>query len=119
MGTRSRVIEFRCACRVSNFVQTSRDHRNYAEHRHHFFTEKITMFTVEQYRARAIEYSQLLKIANDPNEVHEYQRLQRSFTELADNAQWAADNHDKTVHATKRASAWVTPAPSAQGVAQQ
>ena len=77
------------------------------------------MFTVEQYRARAIEYSQLLKIANDPNEVHEYQRLQRSFTELADNAQWAADNHDKTVHATKRASAWVTPAPSAQGVAQQ
>ncbi len=56
------------------------------------------MFTVEQYRARAIEYSQLLKIANDPNEVHEYQRLQRSFTELADNAQWAADNHDKTVH---------------------
>jgi hypothetical protein len=57
------------------------------------------MFTVEQYRARAIEYSQLLKIANDPNEVHEYQRLHRSFTELADNAQWAADNHDKTVHA--------------------
>jgi len=51
------------------------------------------MFSVEQYRAKAIEYSKLLRIANGPNEVREYQRLERSFTELADNAQWVIDNY--------------------------
>jgi hypothetical protein len=63
------------------------------------------MFTAEQYRAKATEYSQLLKSANGPYEIHDYQKLQRSFAELADNAQWAVDNHDKTVHATKHAIA--------------
>ncbi len=51
------------------------------------------MFSVEQYHAKAIEYSKLLRISNGPNEVREYQRLERSFTELADNAQWLTDNH--------------------------
>jgi hypothetical protein len=61
----------------------------------------LPMFTVEQYRAKAIEYSNLTRIANGPNEVSEYQRLERSFTELADNAQWVTDNHDKTVPAAQ------------------
>jgi hypothetical protein len=55
------------------------------------------MFTAEQYRAKAIEYSNLVGIANSPNEASEYRRLERSFTELADNAQWVSDNHDKMV----------------------
>jgi hypothetical protein len=55
------------------------------------------MFTAEQYRAKAIEYSKLVGIANGPNEVSEFQRLERSFTELADNAQWMADNREKMV----------------------
>jgi hypothetical protein len=58
------------------------------------------MFTAEQYRAKAIEYSELLKIANSPDETREYQNLERSFTELADNAQWLTDNRGKTAHAT-------------------
>src|SRR5208282_1040092 len=33
------------------------------------------------------------------DEVREFQKLERSFTELADNEQWLADNHDKAVHA--------------------
>ncbi len=57
------------------------------------------MFTAEQYRNKAIEYSKLLGIANSPNKVREFQRLERSFAELADNAQWVADNRDKMVHA--------------------
>ena len=52
------------------------------------------MFTAEQYRARAVEYSQLVKIAKSPAEVSEFKRLERTFTELADNAQCAADNYD-------------------------
>ncbi len=57
------------------------------------------MFTAEQYRNKAIEYSKLLGIANSPNKVREFQRRERSFAELADNAQWVTDNRDKTVHA--------------------
>ncbi len=63
------------------------------------------MFTAEQYRAKAIEYSKLLRIANSPVEVREYQRLEQNFIELADNAQWAADNYNKTVHARGREAA--------------
>ena len=57
------------------------------------------MFIAEQYRARAVEYSQLVKIAKSRAEVSEFKRLERTFTELADNAQWAVDNYDKILHA--------------------
>jgi hypothetical protein len=40
------------------------------------------MFTSEQYRAKASEYAKLAGIANGPNEVREFQRLERSFTQL-------------------------------------
>ena len=30
--------------------------------------------------------------------MREFQKLERSFTALADNEQWLADNHDKAVH---------------------
>lgn len=83
---------------MSDFVQTLLDNLTYADNQRHFL-ERETMFTAEQYRAKAIEYSKLLRIANGVTEVGEYQRLERSFTELADNAQWMADNHDKTAHA--------------------
>jgi hypothetical protein len=53
------------------------------------------MFTIEQYRAKATEYRELLSMANAPNEMREFQRLERSFTNLADNAQWMIDNHAK------------------------
>jgi len=55
------------------------------------------MLTAQQYRAKAREYSNLLEIANGTNERREFQRLERSFTERADNAQWIIDNHDKIV----------------------
>ena len=56
------------------------------------------MFTAEQYLAKAVEYSQLARTANSPAEVIAFQRLERSFAELADNARWAADNYDNTLH---------------------
>ena len=55
------------------------------------------MFKASQYRAKAIEYGKLVKIANGPAERREFRALEQSFTVLADNAQWIADNHDKTV----------------------
>jgi hypothetical protein len=67
------------------------------------------MFTTEQYRAKAIEYRKLLSMANDPTEVSELQRLERSFTELADNAQWMIDNHAKIMRATDPATVPFSP----------
>src|SRR5882762_2516003 len=52
------------------------------------------MFTPEQYREKAAEYSELAKQANAPNEVREFRKLEQSLTMLADNEQWLADNHD-------------------------
>lgn len=57
------------------------------------------MFTPEQYRAKAAEYSELVRATTAPNEVREFQELERSFTTLADNEQWLADNHHRTLHA--------------------
>jgi hypothetical protein len=55
------------------------------------------MSEAEQYRAKAGEYANLVQVANGADEVREFQRLERSFAELADNAQWLTDNCDKTV----------------------
>jgi hypothetical protein len=57
------------------------------------------MFKAEQYRAKAAEYAELFKTASGPNEPREFQKLEQSFTTLADNEQWLADNYAKTVHA--------------------
>ncbi len=57
------------------------------------------MFTSKQYRAKAAEYIDLAKATYNPAEVLEFEALGRSFTTLADNEQWLADNHDHTVHA--------------------
>jgi hypothetical protein len=77
------------------------------------------MFTAEQYRAKAIEYSKLLRMANGPDAVREFQGLERSFTELADNAQWMTDNHNKMLHVQGDATAPLTLAAAAQSISQQ
>jgi hypothetical protein len=57
------------------------------------------MSTPDQYRAKAAQFTELAKAGSAPEEVREFQKLERSFTALADNEQWLADNHDKAVHA--------------------
>ena len=59
------------------------------------------MFTPKQYRARAAEYSDLAKAMYSPAEAREFEALGRSFSTLADNEQWLADNYAQTVHADK------------------
>jgi hypothetical protein len=77
------------------------------------------MFTAEQYRAQASEYAKSVGMANGPDEVQELQRLERSFTELADNAQWVTENRGKTVQATEHAAAPLPPDAPAQGMSQR
>jgi hypothetical protein len=57
------------------------------------------MFAPGQYRAKAAGYAELAKTADSSNEKRELQDLERSFSLLAANEQWLADNHDKTLHA--------------------
>lgn len=57
------------------------------------------MFTPQQYRAKAAECGERLKVSTDTEEARELRDLERSFTTLADNEQWLADNYDRTVHA--------------------
>ena len=56
---------------------------------------KAPMFTPEQYRAKAAEYTELAKQGNAPDEVREFHTHEQSLTMLADNKQWLADNDDK------------------------
>jgi hypothetical protein len=62
------------------------------------------MCTTEQYRAKASEYAKLVRTANGADQVREFQRLARSFTELADNVQWVTDNHDMIVRPAQSAA---------------
>ena len=61
----------------------------------------VFMFTTEQYRAKAREYAEWAKATISPKEAREFNMLERSFTTLADNEQWLAENHNKTVNAHK------------------
>ena len=57
------------------------------------------MFKSEQYRARAAEYGDLAKQAAVPSETKDFHKLQQSFTTLAQNEEWLANNYERTVHA--------------------
>jgi hypothetical protein len=61
------------------------------------------MFTSEQYRAKALEYGNLVGTSANVNEKREYQRLQQRFAELADNEEWLAEHQRQTLHATDTA----------------
>jgi hypothetical protein len=55
------------------------------------------MFTAEQYRAKAAESAESLKNTDVPGEIRELQRSEQSFSLLAENEDWLADNFDKII----------------------
>jgi hypothetical protein len=55
------------------------------------------MFATKQYRAKSTEYGELIKGSDDPSEIRKYQESRDSFSSLADNEAWLADNFDKMV----------------------
>jgi len=58
------------------------------------------MFTSQQFRAKAAEYGQLAKGTDEPGAVRGFRRLERSYTDLANNDDWLANNFAKTMHPT-------------------
>jgi hypothetical protein len=61
------------------------------------------MFTTKQYRAKSSEYGELIKASDDPSQIRDYQNSKESFSSLADNEEWLADNFDKMVRAPDEA----------------
>jgi hypothetical protein len=55
------------------------------------------MFKAKQYRAKAAESAESLKHTDVPSEIREFQRSKESFTALAQNEDWLADNFDKSI----------------------
>jgi hypothetical protein len=53
------------------------------------------MFTAKQYRAKAAEYTELLKATSLPAEIREFRKLEQSYLTLAENEEWMADNLEK------------------------
>ena len=55
----------------------------------------MPMFTAEQYRAKAAEYTGALDNPRSPSEAKEYRRLEQTYRALADNEEWLVRNADK------------------------
>jgi hypothetical protein len=56
------------------------------------------MFTTKHYRAKSTEYGELIKGSDDPSQIRKYQDSKDSYSSLADNEAWLANNFDKMVH---------------------
>jgi hypothetical protein len=60
-----------------------------------------TMFNSQQYPTKAAEYRNRASKTDNPSEIREFKHLDRTFGELADNAEWMEKNSDQRVHAMK------------------
>jgi len=55
------------------------------------------MFSEKKYRVKSKEYGDLIKGSHDPGQIRELQDSKDSFSSLADNEEWLANNFDKMV----------------------
>lgn len=55
------------------------------------------MFTADQFRTKAAEAAELTKKTDVLSEIREFQRSKQSFSDLAQNEDWLADNFDKMI----------------------
>jgi hypothetical protein len=59
--------------------------------------QELPMFTAEQFRAKAAECAESLKNSVVPSEIREFQRSKQSFSLLAQNKDWLAENFDRLI----------------------
>jgi len=55
------------------------------------------MFTADQFRKKAAECAEMTKTTTVPSKIREFQRSKQSFSDLAQNEDWLADNFDKMI----------------------
>jgi hypothetical protein len=58
------------------------------------------MFTAKQFRAKAAESAESLKHTDVPSEIRELQRSRQSFSALAENEDWLANNFDRLLRSS-------------------
>ena len=56
------------------------------------------MFKAEQFRAKAAQSAESMKNTDIPSEVSKFHQSMESFSQLAQNEDWLADNYDKMLH---------------------
>ena len=56
------------------------------------------MFKAEQFRAKAAQSAESMKNTDIPSEVSKFHQSMESFSLLAQNEDWLADNYDKMLH---------------------
>jgi hypothetical protein len=61
-------------------------------------SESPRMVGSKHYRAKALEYGNLFETSANADEKREYQKLQQSFAELADNDEWLTEHRKQTLH---------------------
>jgi hypothetical protein len=57
------------------------------------------MLNAQHYRAKEAEYQDRARTTDNLDEIREFKNLERTFGELADNAEWMEKNSEKIVHA--------------------
>ena len=55
------------------------------------------MFTAKEFRAKAAESTESLKHTDVPSEIRAFRQSEQSFSLLAENEDWLADNFDKII----------------------
>jgi hypothetical protein len=60
------------------------------------------MFTSKYYRTKAAEFGELAETTTAPDDSREFRKRERSFTSLANNEEWLADNFEKTLHGSQQ-----------------
>jgi hypothetical protein len=58
----------------------------------------MSMLNSKDYRAKAAEYQNRAKASHNATEIREYRKLERTFSELAENAAWMEQNPEKRIH---------------------
>jgi len=66
------------------------------------------MFKPKKFRSQADKYRNLGNDSTIPAEARQFKKLEQSFTTLADNEQWLADNYEKTLQADPDQAGWGT-----------
>jgi hypothetical protein len=56
------------------------------------------MFNSKDYRAKAAEHQNRARGSHNTDEISEHRTLERTFSELADNAAWMEENPEQRIH---------------------
>jgi hypothetical protein len=73
------------------------------------------MFNSKDYRAKAAEHQNRARGSHNTDEISEHRTLERTFSELADNAAWMEENSEQRIHpATQEVTAVEEESPSSE-----